>query len=431
MVTSMAAAKPHMNIVTIGHVDQGKSTLVGRLLWDTGNVPEQEMKKIEEKAKELKKESFKFAFLMDTVKEERERGVTIDIMHQRFDTANRYFTVIDAPGHRDFVKNMITGASQADAAILVLGAKDGVMPQTKEHVFLIKTLGLKQLIIAINKMDEANFDQAAYTKAKEDIIKLLKSVGYKTDTFNYIPLSAWTGDNIAKKSDKTPWYTGPTLLEALDKLEVPAKPTDKPLRIPIQDVYTITGVGTVPVGRVESGTLKPNDKVIFMPSGKIGDVKQVEMHHEMVPQAIAGDNIGFNVRGLARNDIERGDVAGHVDNPPTVAEEFTAQIIVLQHPSVITKGYTPVFHAHTSHVSCTITEIVKKLNPATGAVEAEHPDFIKAGDAAVIKCKPLKPMVIEKQSEFPQLAKFAIRDMGMTIAAGMVTDVVPAKKSGK
>lgn len=424
----MATAKPHMNIVTIGHVDQGKSTLIGRLLWDTGNVPEQQMKKIEEKAKELKKESFKFAFLMDTVKEERERGVTIDIMHQRFDTQNRYFTVIDAPGHRDFVKNMITGASQADAAILVLGAKDGVMPQTKEHVFLVKTLGLKQLLVAVNKMDEASYDEKVYIKAKEDITKLLKSVGFKTEAINFIPVSAWMGDNVAKRSDKMSWYKGPTLVEALDKLEVPAKPTDKPLRIPIQDVYTITGVGTVPVGRVESGILKPNDKLIFMPSGKTCDVKSIEMHHEVIPQAIAGDNIGFNVRGLSKTDITRGDVAGPIDRPPTVAEEFTAQIIVLQHPSVITKGYTPVFHAHTAHVSCQVTEIVKKINPATGATEAEHPDFIKTGDAAVIKCKPLKPFVVEKQSEFPALAKFAIRDMGMTIAAGMIIDIVPVKK---
>src|SRR3989338_7630304 len=213
----MAANKQHMNIVTIGHVDQGKSTLIGRLLWDTGNVPEQAMKKIEEKAKELKKESFKFAFLMDSVKEERERGVTIDIAHQRFDTPNRYFTVIDAPGHRDFVKNMITGASQADCAILVLVAKDGVMPQTKEHVFLIRTLGLKQLIVAINKMDDAGFDKAAFEKAKDDVSKLLKTVGFNPEKIPFIPVSAWTGDNVAKKSDKMPWYTGPTFVEVLDK----------------------------------------------------------------------------------------------------------------------------------------------------------------------------------------------------------------------
>ena len=424
----MADKKPHMNLVTIGHVDAGKSTLVGRLLWDTGNVPEQEMKKIEEKAKELKKESFKFAFLMDTVKEERERGVTIDIMHKRFDTPKYYYTIIDAPGHRDFVKNMITGASQADAAILVIAGKSGVESQTKEHVFLIKTLGLKQLIIAVNKMDDLKYDEAAYKKIKEDVSKLLLSVGFKPDTVPFIPLSAWVGDNIAKKSENTPWYTGKTLLEALDDFTVPEKPTDKPLRLPVQDSYTITGVGTVPVGRVESGIIKPNDKIIFMPSGKTADVKSVEMHHEQMPQAVAGDNIGFNVRGLGKDDVGRGDVAGHVNNPPTVAEEFTAQIIVLQHPSVITKGYTPVFHVHTAHVACQITEIVKKINPATGETVAENPDYIKAGDAAVIKCKPKTPLVIEKQTDFPQLAKFAMRDMGQTIAAGMCIDLVPAKK---
>lgn len=424
----MADKKPHMNLVTIGHVDAGKSTLVGRLLWDTGNVPEQEMKKIEEKAKELKKESFKFAFLMDTVKEERERGVTIDIMHKRFDTPKYYYTIIDAPGHRDFVKNMITGASQADAAILVIAGKSGVESQTKEHVFLIKTLGLKQLIIAVNKMDDLKYDEAAFNKIKDDVSKLLMSVGFKPDTVPFIPLSAWVGDNIAKKSENTAWYKGPTLLEALDNFSVPEKPTDKPLRLPVQDSYTITGVGTVPVGRVESGIIKPNDKLIFMPSGKMADVKSVEMHHEQMPQAVAGDNIGFNVRGLGKDDVGRGDVAGHVSNPPTVAEEFTAQIIVLQHPSVITKGYTPVFHVHTAHVACQIIEIVKKINPSTGETVAENPDYIKAGDAAVIKCKPKTPLVIEKQTDFPQLAKFAMRDMGQTIAAGMCIDLVPVKK---
>ena len=421
------ADKPHMNLVTIGHVDQGKSTLIGRMLWDTGNVPEQQMKKIEEKAKELKKESFKFAFLMDTVKEERERGVTIDVMHQRFDTAKYYYTVIDAPGHRDFVKNMITGASQADAAILVLGAKDGVMPQTKEHVFLIRTLGLKQLVVAINKMDEVKFEEAAYKKAVEDCSNLLKTVGFNPADITFIPLSAWTGDNVAKKSENMGWYTGKTLLETLDDFTPPEMPVGKPLRLPIQDAYTITGVGTVPVGRVESGTIKPGEKIIFMPSGKTGEVKSVEMHHEQMPMAKAGDNIGFNVRGLGKGDVTRGDVAGHPDNPPTVVEEFTAQIIVLQHPSVITKGYTPVFHAHTSHVACQITEIVKKINPATGETIAENPDYIKTGDAAIIKCKPTKPMVLEKQTEFPALAKFAVRDMGQTIAAGMCIDLVAKK----
>ncbi|RLG13486.1 MAG: translation elongation factor EF-1 subunit alpha [Candidatus Nanohalarchaeota archaeon] len=422
------AEKTHMNLITIGHVDQGKSTLIGRLLWDTKNIPEQEMKKIEERAKELKKDTFKFAFLLDTIKEERERGVTIDVMHRRFDTPKYYFTIIDCPGHRDFVKNMITGASQADAAILVIGTKDGVMPQTKEHIFLIKTLGVKQLIVAMNKMDEVEFSEEKYNKIKADVEVLLKSVGINPAEIPFIPLSAWTGDNITTVSDKMPWYKGKSFLEILNDLEAPDMPTNKPLRFPVQDVYTITGVGTVPVGRIESGTIKANDKLVFMPSGKTGDVKSVEMHHELLSSAKAGDNVGINVRGIGKNDISRGEVAGHPDNPPTVAKEFTARIIVLQHPNVITKGYTPVFHVHTAHTACKIVEIVEKINPSTGETVAKNPDYIKAGDAAIIRCVPTKPMVIEKQSEFPQLAKFAMRDMGMTIAAGMCMDVVPEDK---
>ncbi|MCK5039815.1 MAG: translation elongation factor EF-1 subunit alpha [Candidatus Aenigmarchaeota archaeon] len=422
------AEKVHMNLITIGHVDQGKSTLIGRLLWDTKNIPEQEMKKIEERAKELKKDTFKFAFLLDTIKEERERGVTIDVMHRRFDTTKYYFTIIDCPGHRDFVKNMITGASQADAAILVIGTKDGVMPQTREHVFLIKTLGVKQLIIAMNKMDEVEFSEEKFNAIKADVGKLLKTVGINPADIPFVPLSAWTGDNVATISDKMPWYKGKSLLEILDTLEAPSMPTDKPLRFPVQDVYTITGVGTVPVGRIESGTMKANDKIVFMPSGKTGDVKSIEMHHEILPSAKAGDNVGVNIRGIGKTDIGRGEVGGHADNLPTVVKEFTARIIVLQHPNVITKGYTPVFHAHTTHTACKITEIVRTINPATGDPLKENPDYIKAGDAAIIKCVPTKPMVLEKQSDFPQLAKFAMRDMGMTIAAGMCIDLVPETK---
>ncbi len=421
------AEKPHMNLVTIGHVDHGKSTLVGRLLFDTGNLPEEELRKLKEIAKEYKKETFEFAFVMDKLKEERERGVTIDIMHKRFDTQKYYFTLIDAPGHRDFVKNMITGASQADAAILVVAATDGVMEQTKEHVFLIKVLGVNQLVVAINKMDAVNYDQAKYDSVKADVEKLLKTAGFDTSKINFVPTSAYHGDNVVKKSDKTPWYNGPTLVEALDMLEVPEKPIDKPLRLPVQDVYSITGIGTVPVGRVETGVLKTGDTVVFEPAGVKGEVKSIEMHHEQIPEAKPGDNIGFSVRGVGKNDIRRGDVVGHPDNPPTVAKEFTAQIIVLNHPSVITKGYTPVFHCHTAQVACKIVEILKKIDPKTGETVQENPDFIKTGDAAIIKCVPTKPLVIESSKNIPELSRFAIRDMGQTVAAGVCLEVVPAK----
>lgn len=417
------AEKPHLNLAVIGHIDHGKSTLVGRLLFETGAVPPHIIEKYKEEARAKGKESFVFAWVMDSLKEERDRGITIDVAHQRFDTAKYYFTIVDCPGHRDFVKNMITGASQADAAILVCAAKEGVQSQTREHVFLARTLGITQLIIALNKMDEVNYDKARYDQVKADLSTLLKMVGYKPDEMNFIPTSAFQGDNLAKPSDKTKWYTGPTLLAALDLLKVPEKPVALPLRIPVQDSYTISGIGTVPVGRVETGKMKPGDKIIFMPAKAVGEVKSIEMHHQEIKEALPGDNIGWNVRGVDKKDIRRGDVCGHSDKPPAVAEEFTAQIVVLQHPSAIASGYTPVIHCHTAQVAGTITAILKKLDPKSGQVTAENPDFIKAGDAAVVIIKPTKPLCIEKVKEIPQLGRFAIRDMGMTIAAGMVQDI--------
>ena len=417
------AEKEHMNMAIIGHIDHGKSTLLGRLLMDAGVIDPHVIDEYRKKAEAIGKGSFEFAWVMDSLKDERERGITIDVAHQRFDTNKFYYTIVDCPGHRDFVKNMITGTSQADAAVLVVDAKDGIMAQTKEHVFLARTLGVGQLIVAINKMDRVNYDQKSYEDLKKDVLSLLKVVGYKDENLTFVPVSAFEGENITKSSAKMPWYSGPNFLDALDLMKVPEKPIDLPLRLPVQDVYTITGAGTVPVGRVETGKLKKGDKVIFNPPAKVGEVKSIEMHHEEISEAIPGDNIGWNVRGVGRTDIRRGDVCGHTDNPPTVADEFTAQLIVLQHPTAITIGYTPVFHCHTAQVSCTITEIAKKLDPRTGATVAENPDFIKTGDAAIVTVKPSRPLVIERVKEIPQLGRFAIRDMGQTVAAGMVMDI--------
>ncbi len=424
------ADKPHLNLVTIGHVDHGKSTLVGRLLLETGQFPAHIVEKYKEEARAKGKESFALAWIMDKVKEERERGLTIDVAHKRFDTDKYYFTVIDAPGHRDFVKNMITGTSQADAAILVVAAPEGVMAQTKEHAWLARTLGVKQMIVAINKMDATQppYDQKRYEEVKEEVEKLLKTIGYKSEDVQFLPVSAFEGDNV-KEQKNLSWWGGPTILEALDALKVPEKPIDKPLRWPIQDVYSITGVGTVPVGRIETGVMKPGDKLIFLPStqpgGVTGEVKTIEMHHEQIPKAEPGDNVGVNVRGISKKDIRRGDVAGHPDNPPTVARTFTAQIMVLNHPSVITVGYTPVFHCYTAQVACRFEELLKKLDPRTGAVKEENPDFIKTGDAALVKIRPTRPMVIEKAKEIPEMGRFAIRDMGQTVAAGICVDIEP------
>jgi elongation factor 1-alpha len=347
------------------------------------------------------------------------------VSHKRFDTDKYYFTVIDAPGHRDFVKNMITGTSQADAAVVVVSGIEGPQAQTREHIFLAKTLGVKQIIIAINKMDAVKpaYDEAAYKKAVADVSTLLKTVGFKVDEIPFIPICAYKGDNCGKRSENMPWYKGDSLLEALNKLKVPASTEGLALRLPIQDVYTITGIGTVPVGRVETGILKPDMKIIFMPSNKVGEVKSIEMHHEVLPMAKPGDNVGFNVRGIAKNDVKRGDVAGPVDNPPTVAKTFTAQIVVLNHPTAIPVGYTPVFHCHTAQVACTFIELMKKLDPKTGQVKEENPTFLKTGDVAIVKVMPTKPLVVEKAKDFPQLGRFAIRDMGQTVAAGMCVDV--------
>ncbi len=426
----MAKTKEHINLVFIGHVDHGKSTTVGRLLFDTGNVDEQAMRKLKEKAEQLGKKGFEFAFVMDNLKEEQERGVTIDLAHKRFDTDKYYFTIIDAPGHRDFIKNMITGASQADCAVLVVAANDGVNAQTIEHLKLSKIFGVGQLLVAVNKMDISGveFSEKRYKEVIEDVKKHAAQAGWKVDLLRFIPIASFPGENIAKKSAKMPWWTGDTLLEAINKFQIPQKPTNLPLRLPIQDVYNITGIGVVPVGRIETGIMKVGDKVMVVPGregkGVPGEVKTIEMHHEAVNQAEPGDNIGFNVRGIGKKDIARGDVLGHADNVPSVVTEFTAQVVIMSHPSVVTVGYTPVFHIHTAQIACRFDQIIKKLNPATGQEVTENKDILRNGDAAIVKLIPMQPLVIEKNTEIPQMSRFEIRDSGATVAAGMCIDLV-------
>ncbi|MFH0738043.1 MAG: translation elongation factor EF-1 subunit alpha [Candidatus Micrarchaeota archaeon] len=419
------AKKEHLNLVFIGHVDSGKSTTVGRILYETGAISEQTLNKLKDEAAKVGKATFEFAFVMDALKEERERGVTIDISHREFETPKYYCTIIDAPGHRDFVKNMITGASQADAAVLQVSVKDGIQPQTKEHAFLAKVLGINQFAVNMNKMDAVGYKKEEFDKVKAEVEKLLRGIGYKVENVTFIPCSGYNGDNLTKKSANMPWYTGPTMLEVIDTFKVPPKPLDKPLRLPIQDVFTITGHGTVPVGRVETGRMKPNDSVIVMPAGVKGEVKKIEMHHQELAEAVPGDNVGFNLKGVDKKDLKRGDVIGPASNPPTVAAEFTAQIVVLNHPTAISIGYTPVFHIHTAQFAGKIIELVEKKDPKTGQTAQAKPDFIKTGDVAIVKIQPLKAIVIEKFADFPPLGRFALRDMGQTVAAGVVLDVKP------
>lgn len=427
----MAKAKPIMNVVFVGHVDQGKSTAIGRLFYDGGGLSEQELNKYREEAAKHGKAGFEFAYFTDNLKEERERGVTINLSYKKLLTQNYEVTIIDAPGHKDFVKNMITGASQADSAFLVVGCEDSVQPQTKEHVWLLRTMGVKNLAVLINKMDVVKYDEARFKKTVEEVSVVLKQAGYKPDATQFIPCSAFHGDNIVKRSEKMPWYKGPTLLEQIDRFPAPEKPINLPLRMPIQDVYEITGIGTVPVGKIESGVMKVGQKVIILPgrsgTGITGEVRSIEAHHEQLQVAEAGDNVGVNIRGVGKKDVARGDVICDASAPATIVEEFEAQVAIINHPTVVAKGYTPVFHVHTAQVPCQFVELKAKLDPATGQVAQQNPDFLKNGDVAIVKIKPVGNLVLETADKNPHMARFAIRDAGVTVAAGVCKSLVAKK----
>lgn len=405
---------------------------IGHLFYDAGAISEKVIKDFEEEAKALGKESFKYAWVLDKLKEERERGVTIDLAFYKLESDKYFFTVIDSPGHRDFVKNMVTGASQADGTVLFISAKRGEYEagtnpggQTREHAFLAKTLGVNQIVVAVNKMDDSsvNWSEERYEEVKDGMTRLLKMVGYNTDKVHFVPTSGWTGDNLYNKSDKMDWYKGPTIFEALNDFTVPEKPTGKPLRIPVQEVYSIRGVGTVPVGKIETGTLNMNDEVIFMPTGEKGRINSIETHYSRMNNASAGDNIGFNVKGVPRDKVKRGDVAGHTSDPPTVAKAFKGRIFIIHHPTAVAAGYTPVAHIHTAQIAVRFDKLISKLDPRTGQVLEENPGYLRTGDAAVVRFVPLQPLACEKFTDFPQLGRFALRDMGTTIGAGVIMEV--------
>ncbi|KAG5191638.1 putative translation elongation factor 1-alpha [Tribonema minus] len=440
----MGKEKVHINLVVIGHVDAGKSTTTGHLIYKCGGIDKRTIEKFEKEAAELGKSSFKYAWVLDNLKAERERGITIDIALWKFETPKFNYTVIDAPGHRDFIKNMITGTSQADVAMLVVASgvgefeagisKDG---QTREHALLAYTLGVKQMIVCINKMDDSSvmYGEARYNEIKEEVTNYLKKVGYKPAKIPFVPISGWAGDNMIERSENMPWYKGPFLLEALDSCNPPKRPTDKPLRLPLQDVYKIGGIGTVPVGRVETGVLKPGMVVVFAPTGVTTEVKSVEMHHESMAEAMPGDNVGFNVKNVSVKDIRRGNVAGDSKNdPPVGAANFHAQVIVMNHPGQIGNGYSPVLDCHTAHVACKFAQITQKMDRRSGKVMEENPKFIKNGDAAMVTLEPSKPLCVESFSDYPPLGRFAVRDMRQTVAVGVIKSVekkVEAAKGAK
>ncbi|KAH7824304.1 putative Elongation factor 1-alpha [Monocercomonoides exilis] len=437
----MGKEKAHINLVVIGHVDVGKSTTTGHLIYKCGGIDKRTIEKFEQEADQIGKASFKYAWVLDKLKAERERGITIDIALWKFETNKYYFTIIDAPGHRDFIKNMITGTSQADVALLVVAAnvgefeagisKDG---QTREHALLAYTLGVKQMIVLVNKMDDksVNYSEARFNEIKGEMRNYLKKIGYNPDKIPVIPISGFQGDNMLERSANMPWYKGDILFDALDNLEVPKRPIDKPLRLPIQDVFKIGGIGTVPVGRVETGVLTPGMVVTIAPAAITTEVKSVEMHHEALERAVPGDNVGFNVKNISVKDIRRGNVAGDSkQDPPMEAESFVAQVIVMSHPGQISNGYTPVLDCHTAHIACKFKEITAKIDRRTNKVQEENPKFIKTGDSALVELVPSKPMVVEAFTEYPPLGRFAVRDMRATVAVGVIRSVNKKSRDAK
>jgi elongation factor 1-alpha len=448
----MGKEKHHINIVVIGHVDSGKSTTTGHLIYKCGGIDKRTIEKFEKEAQEMGKGSFKYAWVLDKLKAERERGITIDITLWKFETPKYYVTVIDAPGHRDFIKNMITGTSQADCAVLIVAGGVGEFEagiskngQTREHALLAYTLGVKQMIVGVNKMDttEPPFSQARFEEIQKEVTAYIKKIGYNPITVPFVPISGWNGDNMLEPSANMGWWkgwniekkgnklTGKTLLESLDAMDPPQRPTDKPLRLPLQDVYKIGGIGTVPVGRVETGLIKPGMVVTFAPANLTTEVKSVEMHHEALTEAVPGDNVGFNVKNVSVKELRRGYVCGDSkDNPPKSAEEFTAQVIVLNHPGQISNGYTPVLDCHTAHIACRFKEIKEKIDRRSGKKLEDNPKFIKSGDAAIVDLMPSKPLSVETFTDFPPLGRFAVRDMRQTVAVGVIKAVKPKDLSG-
>jgi len=435
----MPKDKTHINLVVIGHVDSGKSTTTGHLIYKCGGIDKRTIDKYEKEAEQAGKGSFKYAWVLDRLKAERERGITIDISLWKFETPKYYFTIIDAPGHRDFIKNMITGTSQADCALLMLASPSGEFEagiskdgQTREHALLAYTLGVKQMIVCVNKMDEktVNFAQERFEEIKKETSEFLKKIGYNPEIIPFCPISGFNGDNMIEKSPNLTWYKGNTLLETLDTLTPPKRPTEKPLRLPLQDVYKIGGIGTVPVGRVETGVLKPGMVVTFAPSNISTEVKSIEMHHEALEEAIPGDNVGFNIKNVAVKDIKRGYVCSDSKNDPAKeCETFVAQVIVMNHPNQVSNGYCPVLDCHTAHIACKFNKIISKIDRRTAKVLEEEPKSIKAGDAAMIELSPTKPMCVEVFSEYPPLGRFAVRDMKQTVAVGVIK--VVSKKQPK
>ena len=398
---SKGGEKPQVNLAFIGHVDHGKSTLVSRILLARGAIDPHLIEQYRKLAEEKGKPGFEFAYVMDDLPEERERGVTIRSQIKKFDTKHHHFTISDAPGHQDYIQNMIKGTSQAEAAVVLVDAKEGVKPQTREHLVLAKTFGINQILVAVNKMDATipPYSRDVFDSTVSDVSDLLKEIGFTNDQYSFVPVSALKDDNISKKSPNMKWYSNKDLIDKLDEFSPTKDYSGLPLRIPLHDVMDVRGVGYVPVGYVYSGNIQPGDEIVFMPGGYQAQVKTLQEHHQSVTIGKTGDPIGMDLRVRGKWDrnkrnLRAGNVAGPASNPPTVAETFTADIMLLEQANPIFPGYAPIIHVHEAHVKSGIEQILKKYNPKTMEVMEENPTSLMKGDFAQVVFRPRLPLVI-------------------------------------
>jgi len=473
------AEKEHLSIVICGHVDSGKSTTTGRLLFELGGLPERELEKLKQEAERLGKGSFAFAFFMDRQKEERERGVTISCTTKEFYTEKWHYTIIDAPGHRDFIKNMISGAAQADVALVMVPA-DGnfvtaiqrgnhkageIQGQTRQHSRLINLLGVKQLLIGVNKMDcdTAGYKKDRYDEISAEMINMLQKVGWKKEfilqSTPILPISGWMGDNLLKKSTNMSWWNGQDIVvqdqkKGTEKLHIdtvqdalndmarpPVRPTEAAMRLPVSGIYKIKGVGDVIAGRVEQGVVKPGEEVIFLPTHSAsnacgGKVFTVEMHHKRQDSATPGDNIGMNIKGLEKNNMPRtGDVMVYKkDSSLSACADFDAQIQVLDIPGEIKVGYSPIGFVRCGRAACRVSKVLWKIGKETGGKKMEEPHSLKSNEMAEVQFAPQQPLVVDTFKSCEGLSRIAFLDGNGVVMLGKIvkkTDKTEAAKGKK
>lgn len=451
--------KEHVGIVVVGHVDAGKSTTTGRLMFELGGIPQRLLDKYQREADALGKTSFGLAFIMDRTKEERERGITIQSTTQQFFTEKYHYSIIDAPGHHLFIKNMITGASQADVGLLLVPASKGAFEasiakgdfkkqipggQTRQHARLLNLLGVTQIIVGINKMDAVDYDEERYTEIKNEVSKILEKIGFSMKKVPFIPISGYKGENLVKPSDKLKWYggwkrktkkgevRGVTLLDALNAVTVPKRARKKPLRMPVGGILKISGVGNVITGRVEQGTAKPGMNVAFLPSNVGGKIFSIEMHHKPVEAAYPGDNVGTVIRFKDGNLPKNGDIMFESDDQehlPVCPSSFRATVFVQEHPGKLKPGFTPSLHVRTAKAPCKMVKIFWKSGKSTGDIKVENPGYVEAGDQAEVIFEPQIPICVEAYDTCKPLGRIAIMDQNSLVMLGRVKEVYQDQQS--